>query len=78
MGSITRANLNTPRICKTLDWDEYPVSGKGAEKRKNMFMAEWSVVMKWDSEIRYSSIKPTLEDAKLMIEATQVILNALL
>ena len=86
------------KICKTLDWDEYPVSGRGAEKhksfkthkfedllhysgaekQKNTFIAEWSVVMKWDSEIRYSSVKQTAQDVKLMIEATETILYKLL
>lgn len=86
------------KICKTLDWDEYPVSGKdakkhqsfkthkfedllhysGAEKQKNSFIAEWSIVMKWDSEIRYSSVKQTPEDVKVMIEATETILSKLL
>lgn len=86
------------KICKTLDWDEFPVSGKGnekhksfkthkfedllhysgAKKQKNTLIAEWSVVMKWDSEIRYSSVKQTPEDTKLMIEATEIILSKFL
>lgn len=86
------------RICKTLDWDEYPISGKGAdrhksfkthkfedllhysgaEKQKNTFIAEWSIVMKWDTEIRYSSNKQTSQDVKLMIDATENILSKLL
>lgn len=86
------------KICKTLDWDVYPIAGKGsekhksfkthkfedllhysgAEKQKNAFIAEWSIVMKWDSEIRYSSVKQTTQDVKLMIEATETILNKLL
>ncbi len=76
------------RICKILDWDEYPVGGKGSEKhksfkthkfddllhysgiekQKNAFIADWSVVMKWDSEIRYSSETQTPEGVKLMTE----------
>lgn len=86
------------RICKTLDWDEYPISGKGSEKhksfkthkfedllhysgyekQKNTIIAEWSIVMKWDSEIRYSSVKQTSKDVKLMIEATETILSKFL
>lgn len=85
------------KICKTLDWDEYPVSGRGnerhksfkthkfedllhysgAEKQKNDFIEEWSMVIKWDTEIRYSSVKQTPQDVKLMIEATETILNKL-
>lgn len=49
----------------------------GAEKRKISFMAEWSVVMKWNPEIRYSSEKQTSEDVKLMIEATETLLKKL-
>lgn len=83
------------KICKTLDWDEYPTSGKGsdkhksfkthkfddllhysgAEKQKNSFFAEWSIVMKWDPEIRYSSSQQTPQNVKLMIEATEIILG---
>lgn len=86
------------KICKTLDWDEYPVSGKGAEKHKSFkthkfddllhysgiekqkhaFVEEWSAVMKWDSEIRYSFVKQTSQDVKLMIEATETILGKFL
>lgn len=85
------------KICKTLDWDEYPRSGKGqeahksfrthkledllhysgAKKQKNLFFAEWSIVTKWDPEIRYSSLKQTPEDVKLMIEAAETILGKL-
>lgn len=86
------------KICKTLDWDEYPVSGKsterhksfrthkfedllhysGVEKQKKAFIAEWSIIMKWESEIRYSSVKQTPQDVQLMIEATETILSKLL
>jgi hypothetical protein len=71
------------KICRTLDWDEYPVSGKGsekhksfkthrfedllhysgAEKQKNGFIEEWSIVMKWDFEIRYSFAKQTAQNS---------------
>ena len=49
----------------------------GAEKQKNSFIAEWSIVLKWDPEIRYSSIKQTPQEVKLMIEATETILEKL-
>lgn len=85
------------RICKTLDWDEYPIGGKGSEKhrsfkthrfedlrlysdaerQKNTFIAEWSIVMKWDSEIRYSTVKQTSNDVKFMIEASEIIMGKL-
>jgi HEPN domain-containing protein len=50
----------------------------GAEKQKKSFIAEWSIVMKWDPEIRYSSTRQLSQDVKLMIEATEVILSYLL
>ena len=83
------------RICKTLDWDEYPGDGgdkyksfkthkfdlllhfSGVEKQKKVFIAEWSIVMKWDPEIRYSSEKQTPRDVELMIEATRTLLGKL-
>jgi hypothetical protein len=49
----------------------------GAEKQKKFFMAAWWVIMKWDSEIRYSFKKQTPEDVKLMIEATETLLGKL-
>ena len=81
------------KICTTLGWDEYPTTGKaytsfkthdlevllhlsGVEKQI-VLTAEWSIVMKWDSEIRYSSEKQTPEDVKLMVEATKNLLKKL-
>lgn len=50
----------------------------GMEKQKNsLFLAEWLIITKWDSEIRYSSLKQTREDVKLMIEATESLLGKL-
>ena len=82
------------KICKTLDWDAYLVDGdyksfkthkfdmllrfSGIEKQKKSFMAEWSIIMKWDSEIRYSSEIQTPEDVKLMIEAVETMLSKFL
>ncbi len=81
------------KICTMLDWDEYPTNGKlyasfkthdldvllhlsGAEK-KIALSTEWSIVMKWDVEIRYSPEKQTPEDVALMIEATRSLLEKL-
>lgn len=50
----------------------------GVEKRINAtFIAEWSIVLKWDPEIRYSSEKQIPEAVKLMIEATEILLKNL-
>ena len=82
------------KICKTLDWDQYPgkednyksfkthkldalLHFSGIEKRKNTFFAEWSIVMKWDPEIRYSFEKMTAETVKSMIQASKTVLNQL-
>lgn len=40
-------------------------------------MIEWSIVMKWDPEFRYSSEKQKEEDVRLMIEATETLLRKL-
>jgi hypothetical protein len=40
-------------------------------------LSEWSIVMKWDPEIRYSSEKQTAADTKLLIEATEALLKKL-
>lgn len=50
----------------------------GMEKHiKKSFMSEWSIVMKWNPETRYSSEVQTAEDAKFMIESTKAILRNL-
>lgn len=56
---------------------EVLLSLSGVEKRKVSFMAEWSIIMKWNPEIRYSSEKQTPQDVKLMIEATKTLLKKL-
>lgn len=80
------------KICKTLDWDDYPQDVKdlkthkfdvllhfsGAEKlvSKN-YKGEWSVVQKWDPEKRYSTAPVDLTDATDMIKATEILLDIL-
>jgi hypothetical protein len=81
------------KICTTLGWSEYPTSGKlyvsfkthdlefllhlsGVEKNF-VLSAEWSIVMKWGVEIRYSSEKIKSEDVKLMIEAARSLVRKL-
>ncbi len=50
----------------------------GVEKHiKKSLMMEWSIVMKWNPENRYSYKDRTAEDAKLMIESTKAILRNL-
>ena len=80
------------KTCKTLEWDEYYeypsikthkldvlLRFSGMERQKNsLFMAEWLIITKWDSEIRYSSKKQAQGDVKLMIEATESLLGKLL
>ncbi len=80
------------KICKTLDWDNYPENIKdlkthkldvlllfsGAEKliSKN-YKGEWSVVQKWDPEKRYSTVPVDLDAATGMIKATETLLSIL-
>lgn len=62
---------------KTHKFDEL-LRFSGLEKQKSsLFLAEWLIITKWDSEIRYSSKKQTPEDVKLMIEATESLLGKL-
>ncbi|MDR3623659.1 MAG: HEPN domain-containing protein [Chlamydiales bacterium] len=50
----------------------------GVEKRvRATLIAEWSIVVKWDPEIRYSSGRQTAEDVKLVIEAAETLLAKL-
>lgn len=48
------------------------------DKIKKNFMAQWSIVAKWDPEARYEKVgSATKQRAKLMIEATKILLGAL-
>lgn len=45
---------------------------------KTQFLADWSVVVKWDPEVRYKPIGTAGErDANLMIESTKALLGVL-
>jgi hypothetical protein len=48
----------------------------GAEK-KIAISVEWSIVMKWNVEFRYSSERPAPEDVKLMIDASKSLVEKL-
>ena len=46
----------------------------GAEKQvKKTLMSEWSIVMKWNPDTRYSSAIQTAKNALLMIKSTEEI-----
>lgn len=48
------------------------------DKIKKNFMVQWSIVAKWDPETRYEKAGSATEKrAKLMIEATKILLGAL-
>ena len=48
----------------------------GREKQiKKEFLPEWSILMKWNSETRYSSQVQTFDEVGLMIKATETLLN---
>ncbi|NGX52823.1 MAG: hypothetical protein KR126chlam5_01128 [Candidatus Anoxychlamydiales bacterium] len=50
----------------------------GVEKKINkQFLSEWSIVMKWDPEIRYSSKKQTDGDAENLINSAKILLKCL-
>lgn len=80
------------KICITLGWSEYAekytsfkthalevlLHFSGVESYINQnLLSEWSVVMSWNSELRYSSKKQTQQEAKLMIDSTETILKNL-
>ena len=79
------------KICNTLDRNEYPdirdlkthkldtlLILSGVEKLiSTNFIAEWSVVRKWDPEQRYSLTPVNQSDAESMIKATDTLLRLL-
>lgn len=58
---------------------EVLLSLSGVERNiKTNFLAQWSAVAVWDPEARYKPIgSATSQDAKLMIEATKILLRVL-
>jgi HEPN domain-containing protein len=82
------------RICRTLSWDVWPKEYKtfwthdldvllnltGREKPiKANLMAEWSIATKWEAGMRYLPPgQATAVELKKMIDATSVLLKALL
>ncbi len=55
------------------------LSLSGAEEKiKENFLAQWSAVANWYPEVRYKKIgSATKQTAKIMIESTKILLNAL-
>lgn len=50
----------------------------GIEKKiKEKFLSEWSFVISWDPEIRYTSQKQTSESAELMLTSAETLLKNL-
>jgi len=47
------------------------------EKAKKEFWSEWSVVVSWKPEMRYSTKEQTAKDAELMLNSIQVLLKKL-
>jgi hypothetical protein len=69
------ASSDTAKAIKTHKFQDL-LHISGVEKKINAkFIAEWSIVMQWDPEIRYLSDGQTPKDAKLMIEATETLLR---
>ena len=65
------------KFLKTHDF-EVLLRLSGMEKFvKKALIVEWSVVLKWDPETRYSSAKQTKEGAHILIESTEAILRNL-
>jgi len=73
----SRKDSEKYRSFKTHDF-EVLLHLSGAEKTiKKTLFTEWSILMRWNSEMRYSSQRQTGEKAKLMIEATETLLKSL-
>jgi hypothetical protein len=48
------------------------------DKIKKYFLAQWSIVAKWDPETRYEKVgSASKQSAELMIKATKILLGAL-
>ncbi|MDE3055412.1 MAG: HEPN domain-containing protein [Verrucomicrobiota bacterium] len=65
------------KFLKTHDF-EILLHFSGVEREvKTSFWSEWSAVTKWNPEKRYSSVKPTEQDVKLLLDATETLLRIL-
>ena len=52
------------------------LSGAENQIKSEMFI-EWSIVVSWDPEMRYSSQKQTEQNAKLLLESAETLLKKL-
>lgn len=74
----TKAEFENYRSFRTHSLDVLlSLSGKEREVKTNL-LAEWSIVAKWDPEVRYKTVGSAKEDdAKLMIQSTKALLGLL-
>lgn len=74
----TRSEFQDFQSFKTHSLDILLILSGAEEKIKTDFLIQWSIVTKWDPETRYKPIgSATQQSAKLMIEATRLLLRAL-
>ena len=74
----TRSEFQDFQSFKTHSLDVLLRLSGAEDKIKKNFLAQWSVVAKWDPEARYKEVGgATKEIAELMIEATSILLGAL-
>lgn len=73
----TEKEFNRLKSFKTHDLDMLlHFSGIENQIKSEVFM-EWSIVVTWDPEMRYSSQKQTVQSAKLLLESAETLLNKL-
>lgn len=75
---VTRSEFHDFQSFKTHSLDVLLRLSGAEDKIKKNFLAQWSIVAKWDPEARYKKIgSATKQRAELMIEATNILLGAL-
>lgn len=74
----TRREFEGYQSFRTHDLDVLLHLSGAEEKIKTKYLAEWSIVVTWDPEVRYRTIgSALLQDASDMIQSTTAILRAL-
>lgn len=74
----TKAEFENYRSFRTHSLDVLlSLSGKERDVKTNL-LAEWSIVVKWDPEVRYKAVGSAKEDdVKLMIQSSKALLSVL-
>jgi hypothetical protein len=75
---FTKSEFQNPQSFKTHNLDVLLKLSGAEDKIILNFLAEWSLVTKWEPDARYKPIgSASLQEAQLMIDATKIILRQL-